>query len=47
MKKTLLLIVLALPMTAWFLLIVSATILELILDGILSLADAIEQKINK
>jgi len=34
-------------MTAWFLLIVSATILELILDGILSLADAIEQKLNK
>jgi len=47
MKKILLLIVLALPMTAWFLLILMATILEFLLDGILGLADAIEHKLNK
>jgi len=47
MKKVLLLIVLALPMTAWFLLILLATILEFLLDGVLRLADVIEHKINK
>ena len=47
MKKILLLIVLALPMTAWFLLMVSAIILEFLLDGIMTLADTIENKLNK
>jgi hypothetical protein len=47
MKKILLLIVLALPMTAWFFLILMATLLEILLDKILVLADAIEHKLNK
>jgi hypothetical protein len=47
MKKILLLIVLALPLTAWFLLIVLATLLELLLEGTIKLADAIENKLNK
>ena len=47
MKKILLLIVLALPLTAWFLLIVLATLLELLLEGTIKLADVIENKLNK
>jgi hypothetical protein len=47
MKKILLLIVLALPLTVWFLLIVLATLLELLLEGTIKLADAIEHKLNK
>jgi hypothetical protein len=47
MKKILLLIVLALPMTAWFFLILTATLLEILLDKILVLADVIENKLNK
>jgi hypothetical protein len=47
MKKILLLIVLALPLTAWFLLIVLATLLELSLEATIKLADAIEHKLNK
>jgi hypothetical protein len=47
MKKILLLILLALPMTAWFFLILTATLLEILLDKILVLADVIENKLNK
>lgn len=47
MKKILLLIVLSLPMMAWFMSLVMVTILELLLDGIVRFADVIEEKLNK
>lgn len=46
MKKIILIAVLIVPMTLWFTAMLTATILELLCESMMGLADTIESKIN-
>lgn len=47
MKKVILISVLIVPLTLWFMCTILGTMLELLCENLMGLADTIESKINK